>query len=91
MEIGCGLLLLVAPLRSLAALIVSAHMGGAICAHVIADQYFAVLPSMLILSLCWLGLFLRHPQMLWSVAGIAATKAARPAPGAISAAKLSQR
>src|SRR5579864_6024022 len=35
MEIGCGLLLLVPSLRSLAALIVSAHMGGAICAHVI--------------------------------------------------------
>jgi uncharacterized membrane protein YphA (DoxX/SURF4 family) len=89
MEIGCGLLLLVRPLRSLAALIISAHMGGAICAHVIADQYFAVLPSAIILSLCWLGLFLRHPEMLWSVAGIAAPKTPRAAPRALGAAKLS--
>lgn len=87
MEIGCGLLLLVPPIRAVAALIVSAHMGGAICAHVIADQYFAVLPSLIILSLCWLGLFLRHPQMLWSVAGLAAAKA----PRAIGAATLSRR
>lgn len=86
MEIGCGLLLLVPPIRSLAALIVSAHLGGAICAHVIADQYFAVLPSLIILSLCWLGLFLRHPQLLWSFAGIAAAKA----PSAIGVATLSR-
>ena len=62
-------------------------MGGAICAHVIADQYFAVLPSMIILSLAWLGLFLRHPEMLWSFAGIAAAKG----PRAIGAATLSRR
>ena len=86
MEIGCGLLLLVPSLRSLAALIVSAHMGGAICAHVIADQYFAVLPSMIILSLCWLGLFLRHRQMLWSFSGLAAPTM----PRAIGAATLSK-
>ncbi len=82
MEIGCGLLLLVPPLRSLAALVVSAHMGGAICAHAIADQYFAVLPSMIILSLCWLGLFLRHPQMLWSFSGLAAPTMPRAIGGA---------
>jgi hypothetical protein len=82
MEIGCGLLLLVPPLRSLAALIISAHMGGAISAHVIADQYFAVLPSLIILSLCWLGLFLRHPQILWSFGALAA---GRTAPRALAA------
>jgi uncharacterized membrane protein YphA (DoxX/SURF4 family) len=91
MEISCGLLLLAPRIRSLAALIVSAHMGGAICAHVIADQYFAVLPSMIILSLCWLGLFLSHPQMLWSFAGIAAAKATRAAPRTLGAAEVSQR
>ena len=90
MEIGCGLLLLVPPLRSLTALIVSAHMGGAICAHVIADQYFAVLPSLIILSLCWLGLFLRHPQMLWSFAGLAAPTMPRAAPRALGAGTLSK-
>jgi uncharacterized membrane protein YphA (DoxX/SURF4 family) len=91
MEIGCGLLLLAPPIRSLAALIVSAHMGGAICAHVIADQYFAVLPSLIILSLCWLGLFLRHPQMLWSLGAVADAQATAKAPHALGAAGLSSR
>jgi len=57
---------------------------GATCAHAIADQDFAALPSMIILSLCWFGLFLRHPQMLWSFVGIAAD-------ATIGAARLSQR
>jgi hypothetical protein len=62
-------------------------VGGAICAHVIADQYFAVLPSMIILSLCLLGRILRQPQMLWTFVGIAAEKATRT----VGAARLSQR
>ena len=89
MEIGCGLLLLVPPIRSLAALITSAHMGGAICAHVIAEQYFAVLPSLIILSLCWLGLFLRHPQMLWSLGAVADAQATAKAPRSLGAVGLS--
>jgi hypothetical protein len=67
LEILGGLLLLIKPLRSIALLFVSAHMGGAICAHLIADQYFAMVPSAIILSLCWVGMFLRYPQTLWSL------------------------
>jgi hypothetical protein len=43
-------------------------VGGAICAHLIAGQYFAMVPSAIVLSFCWLGVFLRHPQVLWSLA-----------------------
>ncbi len=68
LEIVCGLLLLPRLLRSVALLVASAHLGGAICAHVIADQYFACLPTTIILSLTWLGAFLRDPQILWSLA-----------------------
>lgn len=67
LEVLGGLMLVFRPLRSLALLFVSAHMGGAICAHLIAGQYFAIVPSSIILSLCWLGMLLRHPQVLWSV------------------------
>jgi len=67
LEIFSGLLLLVKPIRPLAVLFASAHLGGAICAHLIADQYFAILPSAIVLSLCWLGAFLRHPELLASL------------------------
>jgi hypothetical protein len=66
-EITSGVLLLIRPIRSLALLFNSAHVGGAICAHLIAGQYFAMVPSAIVLSLCWLGVFLRHPQVLWSL------------------------
>ena len=67
LEIVGGVLLLFPALRSFALLYVSAHLGGAICAHLIADQNFAMLPSAVILSVCWLGVFLRHPESLWSL------------------------
>ena len=67
LEILSGLLVLVRRLRSLALPWVSAHVGGAICAHLIAGQYFAMLPSSVILSLFWLGMMLRHPQVLFSL------------------------
>ncbi len=67
LEIASGLITLMRPLRSIALPFVSAHVGGAICAHLIAGQYFAMLPSAAILSLFWLGMFLRHPQILWSL------------------------
>lgn len=66
-EILSGVLILLKPLRSISLLFVSAHVGGAICAHLIAEQYFAILPSAVLLTLCWLGMFLRHPQILWSL------------------------
>ena len=82
-EILSGVLVLLKPLRSIALLFVSAHVGGAICAHLIAGQYFAILPSAALLSLCWLGMFLRHPQILWSLTEYGAPKrrsALRPSP-----------
>ena len=54
-EITSGILLLIRRVRSFALLFISAHVGGAICAHQIADQNFAMVPSAIVLSLCWLG------------------------------------
>jgi hypothetical protein len=67
LEVTSGLLFLLRPLRSLGLPVVSAYLGAAICAHVQADQYFAVLPTMVVLGCCWLGAALRHPQVLWSL------------------------
>lgn len=72
-EITSGVLLLIRPIRSVALLFISAHVGGAICAHLIAGQYFAMVPSAIVLSLCWLGAFLRHPQILWSLSEFSST------------------
>lgn len=79
-EIWSGVLLLIRPLRSFALLFNSAHVGGAICAHLIAAQYFAMVPSAIVLSLCWLGVFLRHPQVLWSLNELSSTASNSTAP-----------
>jgi hypothetical protein len=76
-ELMSGALLLYRPLRSVALLFNSAHCGGAIVAHLAAGQDFAAVPSAVILSLVWLGAFLRHPEVLWSLRQYAA-QTARP-------------
>jgi len=77
-ELTSGALILIPQLRSVALLFVSAHVGGAICAHLIAGQYFAILPSMVVLTMCWLGMFLRHQQILWSLERKSEKRASRP-------------
>ncbi len=72
-EITSGVLLLIRPMRSIALLFNSAHVGGAICAHLTAHQYFAMVQSAIVLSLCWLGAFLRHPQILWSLGEVSSS------------------
>jgi hypothetical protein len=57
-------------LRALGLLVASAYLGGGICAHFATDQYFAMLPTTIVLGCCWLGAALRHPQVLWSVNGL---------------------
>src|SRR5215469_18537075 len=52
--------------RSFGLLLLSAFLGGAICAHVqVAEVPKAVGPAML-LTLAWSGTWLRHPEMFWS-------------------------
>jgi len=74
LEVISGLLFVVPPLRSVGLLVASAYLGAAICAHVQSDQYFAVLPTMVVLGCCWLGTALRHPQILWSLSERSATR-----------------
>ena len=80
LELASGALFLLRPLRSLG-LVTSAYLGAAICAHVQADQYYAVLPAMVVLGSCWLGAALRHPQILWSLGELGSGGAAAPKPG----------
>ena len=78
LELASGALFLLRPLRSLGLLVTSAYLGAAICAHVQADQYYAVLPAMVVLGSCWLGAALRHPQILWSLGELGAAAQKRP-------------
>jgi hypothetical protein len=64
-ELLSALLFLVPKTRSLGLLLVSSYMGGAIATHVQHGQSF--LQPAFILSLIWLGVLLRHPQVLWSM------------------------
>ncbi len=65
LEVTGGTLLLVPRTRSLGLLFVSAFMGGAVATHIEHDQLG--LPAALVLGLAWLGVWLRHPEALWSL------------------------
>lgn len=60
-----ALLLLIPVTRSLGLLLVSGLLGGAIATHMQHGQSY-VGPAVLLL-LVWLGAWLRHPEVLWSL------------------------
>jgi hypothetical protein len=54
--------------RSIGLLWVSSYLGGAICAHVQAGEFDKAFSPAMVLLVSWVGTWLRHPQMLWSIA-----------------------
>ena len=64
MELASGALLLIPRTRSLGLLLASAFMGGAIATH-LQHQELPAQPA-IVLTLGWLGIWLRHPVALWS-------------------------
>lgn len=79
LEILSALLFLIPPTRSAGLLMVSAYMGGAVATHVQHGE-LSLQPA-LFLALLWLGAYLRHPQVLWSL-GQGSLGAGRRAPEA---------
>jgi hypothetical protein len=69
LEVLAAFLVLFRATRPFGLLFVSSYLGGAICAHVQANQYGEVIPPMIVMGICWLGVALRHPQALWSPSG----------------------
>jgi hypothetical protein len=65
-ELVSAVLLLVPFTRSLGILLTSAFWGGVICIHMAHDESYLV-PSVL-LTLAWLGAWLRQPEPLGTVA-----------------------
>src|SRR5580765_784884 len=64
-EVVSALLFLLPLSRSAGLLLVSAYLGGAIATHVQHGQSF--LQPAMILTLLWLGAWLRNPEVLWSL------------------------
>jgi DoxX-like family len=66
LEVLSALLLAFRPVRAIGILFLSAYLGGAVCAHIQQNPPFAFMAPAIVLSVCWMGVFLRHPQALWS-------------------------
>ena len=64
LETASALLFLIPALRSAGLLLVSAFLGGAIATHL--QHGLPILPPSIVLGLTWFGVWLRHPQILWS-------------------------
>ena len=67
LEVLSAVLFLVPFTRSLGLLLVSSFLGGAIATHLQHGQ--PIYQPSFMLFLIWLGAWLRHPQILWSLAG----------------------
>jgi hypothetical protein len=65
LEAISAVLFLIPVTRSAGLLLVSSYLGGAISAHLGHGQ--TILQPAMILSLLWLGAWLRHPEILWSL------------------------
>ena len=65
LEIVSAVLFLVRPFRPAGLLMASAYMGGAIAAHLGHGE--SVVQPASVLAVLWLGAWLRHPGILWSL------------------------
>jgi hypothetical protein len=63
-ELGSAVLLAIPRTRALGFLLVTAFLGGAIATHIQHAQSPA--SPALLLSVCWIGIWLRHPAANWS-------------------------
>lgn len=65
LEVFCAVLFLIPSTRAAGLLLVSAFLGGAIATHLQHGQ--SVAQPGVFLEVLWLGAWLRHPQILWSI------------------------
>ena len=81
-EMVIGILFLRRATRATGLLLVSSYLGGAIAAHLASHPlnssvpivifnfhhpYFGALPAIAVLASTWIGVYLRHPEVLWNV------------------------
>ena len=66
LEICSAALFLYQRTRPFGVLVLSSFLGGAICTHVQMGEYAKAIGPSTLLTLAWIGTWLRHPQALWS-------------------------
>ena len=64
--------------RSIGLLLLSSFLGGAISTHIQQGKYQLLAAPLMVLAFAWWGAYLRHPEMLWSMARPAAHETAQP-------------
>lgn len=65
LEILSAALFLYPRTRALGVLMLSSFLGGAICTHLRMDEYAKAIGPCTLLTLSWIGTWLRHSQALW--------------------------
>jgi hypothetical protein len=68
LEVLSAVTLLIPATRSIGLLLISSFLGGAIATHFEHGQ--SIVPPSFVLVLAWLGTWLRHPFILWSLGGL---------------------
>jgi len=66
-ELSSAVLFLYPRTRSLGLLLLSSFLGGAICTHVQMGEYAKGIGPAVLLTVAWIGIWLRHSQSLWSL------------------------
>ena len=75
LEILSATLFLFPRTRTFGVLMLSSFLGGAISTHVQMGEYAKAIGPSILLTLSWIGTWLRHPQAFWNpVRGHSATK-----------------
>jgi len=65
LEVFSAAMFLIPGTRSIGLLLISSYMGGAIAAHL--GHREPVYQPAFVLALLWIGAYLRHPEVLWSL------------------------
>jgi hypothetical protein len=65
LEVFSAAMFLIPRTRSIGLLLISSYMGGAIAAHLGHGE--PVYQPAFVLALLWIGAYLRHPEVLWSL------------------------
>ena len=76
LEAASAILLMIPRSRAIGLLLVSAFLGGAIATHIGHNQLVKSLRPALILAMLWTAVWLRNPEMLWSLATMSSAKSA---------------
>jgi len=66
LELSSAVLYFYPRTRSFGLLFLSAFIGGAICTHVQMGEVPKAIPPAVLLTLAWIGTWLRHPEVFWS-------------------------